>query len=409
MSIELELTGTLEKESERELFSGILKSICEEMKVKMEDYDTYVMIDVCPEGAIECCYEKCFISITAQTSNVGPGFHAFVCTLFDEILKDGTVSFEVSDPTNYYFDRNFENLKYKHFFTWLKSIAIYVKESTIEDLYLSWPKGYYLPLTKKGFVVTPMGYIKINDFKSLEIEELAEKFFIWNDVKRNAKYYRNCAMTLLWKECYYEYSTMNDDTDKIAETILDYLEAAYECDDTIALPMQIYQDLCTSLQREILIHDAQDMELSEIGYRRGSVLHQFKNWTIPAHGCCELSYDRTTQTKHFMAPYKNQDDPWKWMIKANAYTYEKEEPTFINSLQDPQDDNHYFTIKNEDCEIRGTVVNQEEYYSMIVQVNSGMDTLFLECIIRNETDIEMIKNWCAEIRYHPSVSNQVIN
>lgn len=409
MSIEVVLTGTLEKEKDREIFSEALKIICEEMKVKMEDFDSYVKIDVCPEGFIECSYEGCFLSITAQTSIVGPGFHAFVCTLYDKILKGELITFEVSDPTNFYFDRNFENLKYKYFFTWLKSIAMYIEESTIEDIYIAWPKDYYMPMTKKDSVVTPMGYINIRDFKEMEIEDLADRFFIWNDIKRTAKYYRNCAITLLWKECYYEYSTMNNDTDKIAETILDYIEAAYERDDSIALPMDIYRELCMYLQRDVRLQDAQDMELSDIGYRRQIVREQFKNWTIPVHGCCEISYDRSTQTKHFMAPYQHQDDPWQWMIKANAYTYENEAATFIENLLHPQEDIHYFTFKHEQCEGRGTLVRQEEYYSMIVQVINGMDTLFLECIIRDETDIKVIKEWCSKIHYHTSEEKQIVN
>ena len=57
---------------------------------------------------------------------------------------------------------------------------------------------------------------------------MADDFFVWNDRKRTARYYRNCAMVLLWKECYFAYSSMNEYTDKIANSILDYLEAAYE-------------------------------------------------------------------------------------------------------------------------------------------------------------------------------------
>lgn len=45
-------------------------------------------------------------------------------------------------------------------------------------------------------------------------------------------------MVLLWKECYFAYSSMlNEYTDKIANSILDYLEAAYEKDDLLPLPM----------------------------------------------------------------------------------------------------------------------------------------------------------------------------
>ena len=56
MAIELVLEGKLEKESEKEEFSAFLKELCKQKQLKIEDYDTLVLIDVCPEGRIECSY-----------------------------------------------------------------------------------------------------------------------------------------------------------------------------------------------------------------------------------------------------------------------------------------------------------------------------------------------------------------
>ena len=109
MSIEIVLEGQLEKETDKEAFSAFLKQVCDEKKLKLEDYDATVMIDICPEGYIECGYEDRFVSIAAQTNVAGPGFHAFVCTVFDEIISGSQIPLEVNDPTGYYTDRNFEN------------------------------------------------------------------------------------------------------------------------------------------------------------------------------------------------------------------------------------------------------------------------------------------------------------
>ena len=122
MSIEIVLEGQLEKETDKEAFSAFLKQVCDEKKLKLEDYDATVMIDICPEGYIECGYEDRFVSIAAQTNVAGPGFHAFVCTVFDEIISGSQIPLEVNDPTGYYTDRNFENLKYKYFYRWLKAM-----------------------------------------------------------------------------------------------------------------------------------------------------------------------------------------------------------------------------------------------------------------------------------------------
>ena len=116
MSIEIVLEGQLEKEADREQFSAFLKQVCDDKKLKMEDYDTSIMIDICPEGYIECGYEDRFVSIAAQTNVAGPGFHAYVCTVFDAIISGSQIPLEVSDPTGYYTDRNFETLRYQYFY-----------------------------------------------------------------------------------------------------------------------------------------------------------------------------------------------------------------------------------------------------------------------------------------------------
>lgn len=411
MSMEVALTGTLEKESDRAAFAQIIKDICNMMKVKMEDYDTTIIIDICPQGQIECSFEGRFISVVTQTNNAGPGFHAFVCTMYDEIVKMGRIAFEVHDSTGYFYERNFENLKYLHFYPWLKTLADYVEEKSVmdESICIAWSQQVYTPQSKAGCVVTPMGYIPVKDFKELDIDDLAFAFFIWNEKTRDANYYRNCALTLLWKDCFFEYSGMNAYTDHIAGMILDYLEAAYEFDHMIPLPMQDYRMLCTSIQRDANICHAQEMEIKTIGYRRNCIHYHFGNWLIPAHGYCEISYDKVTQTMHFMAPYMQDDDPWQWMIKANAFTHETEDATIIEGLLHPSDGVEYFTIQSKQLKGSGTIEKLPDYYTIKVEVICNRDTLYLECIIRHDNDVAKLKDWCCNVQYHPIIESLTIH
>ena len=48
--------------------------------------------------------------------------------------------------------------------------------------------------TERALFVTPLGYIHRDDFQTRDVEDLADDFFVWNDRKRTARYYRNCAM-----------------------------------------------------------------------------------------------------------------------------------------------------------------------------------------------------------------------
>lgn len=398
MSIEVILEGALEQEKDREAFGEYLKSVCEAQKVHIEDYDTTLMMDICPEGYIECSYEGLFVSIAAQTNVAGPGFHAFVCSFFDEIVRNSPIKFEVSDPTNYVVDRDFEHLKYQYFYQWLKDIAGYVKDhhQDMKNLCISWPVDYYLPIGKEGYIVTPMGYISVDDFANLDVEELAQRFFIWNELEFNATYYRNCALSLLWKECYFEYSSMNDYSDKMGNMIIDYIEAAYEKDDQLPLPMQIYHSLCEVLQRDDLIHHGIEMEgIEDIGYRKYMVQYPFGNWRISVPGSSENGYDDKTQTLHFMAPYKVNEENWKWLIKANAFVLE-EDAVFAQSFASEE----AFTIDGQRFQGRGLVQKNEEYTSINAQYISGKEMLLLEMIVQDPEDLDQLREWSMMIEHH---------
>ena len=395
MAIEILLEGKLEKVDEKEQFSAFLKELCEKEKLKMEDYDTLVNIEVCPGGVIECSYEGLFVSLAATSEVIGPGYHAFVCRFFDEVIAQSGIGFEVSDPTKYYETRNFETLKYQYFYEWLKNIADYIKKHENEDLSICWPNHEYKPKIKHDMVITPMGYIHKNVFKTYEVEDLAENFFIWNHFERDASYYRNCALALLWKDCFYEYSGMNEKTDKSANMILDYLEAAYEKDDTIALPFDQYDLLCDTIQRDKAKFHNREMLLSEYGYRKEIVFYPFKNWFIPVPGFSEMSYDATKETMHFMAPYKTYDEPWRWMISAYADECDK---TLEEAYRDAREDS--FEIEAED-EIKGfgKLYMVDGYYHMICILQKEHDRLHLEFILRHKEDIEKMKRMLVQLMY----------
>lgn len=401
MSIEIEGSGSLEKASDRDRFALMLNGICESMKLKMVDYERSIIIDICPHGKIKCYFEGCDIAVSAQTHIGGPGFHAYVCTIFDAIVEMCMIGFEVKDATNYFYERNFEDLKYLHFYPWLQRLADDVaKQSKIDDkICISWELQPYIPGSKAGCVVTPMGYIARKDFKELAISDLARRFFIWNHKQRNAYDYRNCALTLLWEECYFAYSGMNVYTNNIASEIIDYLEAAYELDHLIPLPLQEYRTLCMSIQRTAYLHQAQEMDMHHIGYRRNCVHYRFSNWLIFAHGCCEISFDTSTQTMYFMAPYKEADEPWRWMLKANAFMHERKD----TSLLPPQEGLECFTMQSKQLQGQGVIERLAEYYKMSVQVICGKDTLYLEWIIHHADDIATIKEWCYGIAHQPMI------
>lgn len=403
MAIEIYVEGILEKEEERHAFSEVLLQVCQDEKVKLEDYDTTLEIEVCPEGVITCSYAGNLVSLHTQTNVAGPGFHAYVCSFIDHLKEQSFIDLDVVDETLYYEQRNFEDLKYRQFYPWLELILDQIEMAPYDEhsAYINWSRDEYVPADKSHHMISTLGYLPLRDVHEYEIEEVAQRIFIWNEAQRDAYYYRNCAISLLWKACFFTYSNMNEDTIKSANAILDYMETAYDCDDQIALPLDAYHVLCEAIHRQPVLIHTNFMPSDAIGYRKEPIFYPFREWEICVDGCCEKSYDASTQTLHFMAPYQEAGDPWVWLIQVNAYQAEHCEPTFSNIF----DSADVFCEQRDDGMIKGIVQKQPDYYQLIVQYIVQQDTLFFECIIRNEEDIDHIKAWIFKARHIKNVSS----
>lgn len=411
MSIEIQLEGSVEDEKDYEAITNLIQEVSEKWQLKMEIFEKFAMIDVCPEGFIEISYADPYLTVSAQTNVAGPGFHAYVCSFFDALIEKCPISLSASDPTGYFDDRNFEKLRGQIFYRWLSDIGTYIQEVENEqnDLCISWPLDYYHPQAKAGFVVTPMGYMAIDDFRTLPIEELAQHFFVWNNKGRDAYYYRNAALNLLWKECYYEYTNMNEYTEKMTGTILDFLEIAHDLDPALPLPMSEYQSLCEISGREAKIVDAQSLYIAQIGYRKGIVDFHFGNWSIPADGCCEKSIDESNQTLYLMAPYHTAEEPWRWMYRVNIFAFQQEVTTFLNEVTQSDDAFDTFAFENDNVKGKGCLERKEDHIVIQAQLNSGKEMMTIQIILCDEADIEFLKEQVQHIQCRTINDDQVKN
>lgn len=375
MAIEILLEGNLKPTSDQEKFTAFLQHFCYHQQVKFEDYGTFAVMEVCPEGMIECSYENDFVSILAQTNVAGPGFHAYAAQLLETLMEESDIEFEVSDPTGYMEHHDFENLKYDYFYKWLTSIANYVKENeTLENLCISWPLHYYRPQAKPGYIVTPMGYIAIEDFALYEIEELAERFFLWNEIGKHATFYLNCALNLIWKECFFEYSMMNEYTLKMATTIMDYLEIAHDLDATLPLPTQIYEQLANTLQRESCLTHAIAMQEQNMGYRKQCIHLELGNWVVPISGLCEVYQDQERDCAHIIPGYRNEEEVGNWILQIDMQKKQDFESVFFETNE--------FIMECKDIEnvsVYGKVatINYGEHYELFAQLIGNEEQIII--------------------------------
>ena len=386
MAIELVLEGKLENGLDQESFFDYLKDVSEKKHMQYREYQDSAVMEVCPEGLIECSLENDFISIQAQTNAAGPGFHAFVANLYDDILMNSGLSFQVYDTTDYYEKRDFENLKQNHFYRWLEEITTFIKEQEEpQELCIAWPMHAYLPKSKQGHAVTPMGYLPFEAFSYDHIEELAERIFIWNKIERDATFYRNCAWNLLWKDCYYDYTMMNEESTKAAQQIIDYLDAAYRLDPDMELPSTVYHQLCDLLECEAWIPEGKGSNL-EIGYRREVVHYPFKEWLIAASGFCER-FGMSEEELILNGPYHNSDEPWNWMMRATT-VQEKE------TIEQPD-----FRFVSGDVTVTGVYEQGEGYEGMLVIAEQEDDCLKLNIHYRESETKEIILEYLHALRH----------
>lgn len=379
MAINLCLIGTLEKKEDKELFTSLLKELCGEEKLKIEDYDTVVKIEVCPLGTIYVSYEEENIQIQTKTDLAGAGYHAYVCRLFDRIIESSEIEFEVEDPCDYFEQREFETLRYAYFYRWLMEIGTYVKESEEQPLCIAWEEEY-IPQINKDEFVTMSGPMRKDIFQTLPIETIAERFFIWNNEEKDGLYYRNCAMHLLWKDCVFEFSKMNETTEKTAQMILDYLELAYEKDPNIALPLEAYRILCETLGKEDLLSKAMDSH-EVVGYRRKEVMQQFEQFLLPIHGCSEKSYDRASETMYYMSPYQDDGD-WKWLVRCSLQPFTK--PIGKEELD---------KLAYQSSQIKGvaTIFKENDHYGIFAVYHTAYQTLYVQWTLKKQEQISEIQ------------------
>lgn len=406
MSIEVVLEGRFEEEKDYEGCLRMIQELAQQWQLKMETVDHEALIEVCPEGYIQISDEDGFLCIAAQTNVAGPGFHAYVCDFFHAIQARCPLSLTLTDPTHYDTHHNFERLVKEVFHRWLGEIKQYLRQRDDQaPLCLSWPVDYYVPKEKNGYVVTPMGYIQTADFLHQDAAGLAERFFVWNHQGRDGAYYRNAALNLLWKECYFEYSNMNEMTEKQADTILDYLEIAHRLDPHLALPMKEYRQLCTIRQREMQIQTAMDDQGTlPIGYRRAQITVRFGHWGIPVPGCTQESVDENTQTLYLTAPYHHIGEPWQWLFKLQAYAFQQEVEGFLEAEANAE---AVIDLSHEDIVGRAYLQKAADHLSLHAQCNCGKEVLIAHCIICEAAMVDEVVEQLKQIRYYPIENDEI--
>ena len=330
----------------------VLGALCEREGVQIEDRGASVEILVCPQGKIVVTEDDMTMVMTANTRHAGAGFHAFVVDLFKDIEEEVPGEYELIDDLEYANDEDFHRLHhvYENELDYIRKLLL--TDPAFRQKNYLYDETYFLPMEKENRVLTSIGDMDRDTFMHKELHDLMDAFYVWNDWDRDARFYRNAALTLLAKEGVGAYTNMNEQTKKVANEVCDDLEIAHEKDPELPLPVKEYTELVDLLGRENKLKDAPKMEKDAIQYRTEDVYHLFDDARIVAPGAAERSYDPITKSVNLMAPYTD-DGQWSWLIQASTHpdivtnrkALEEQEPELVDGksiwFDDWMEDGYY--------------------------------------------------------------------
>ncbi len=303
-----------------------VNTLAERNGYRVEANDKGLWVDFCPMGGVSIEWEhdggimgQWNISGECCSTPAGAGFHRAAIEFVDALGNGPLKGLSVVDDTDYYSRRDFGHMREEHFYSWLKTLVNVCREQMdsgeYSNLCLCWDMDQYQPEEIPGTVVTPMGRFHISAMvkavESLGIGWLADRFFLWNQPERDAVYYRNCALNLMWEKCCFAPSGRSEQDARCNRLILDQLEQAFRMDPKLPVPAEAYRLLCSLDGREPVIPEAaREMENQyPVGYRRSNVTYSYGELRLTLPGSylyeteewengrsCDLWWDMTVDS-----------------------------------------------------------------------------------------------------------------
>lgn len=371
----------------------VLGAIAQREKVQIEEHGDVVELDVCPQGKLVVSEEEDSILIHANTRHAGPGFHAFVVDICKDIQEELDGEFELFDDLEYAEHEDFDKLysMYEEELEYLRN-ALLNNENLKSQNYL-YDETFMLPIEKKDRIFTSTGDMDLKEFKEMNLNDLMDNFYVWNDWNKDAQYFKNCALVLLAKEGVNQYTLMNESTQKYAETICDFIELAYDEDPTISLPVKEYIYLCSLLGRKNQLMTAKKMDEEVIQYKDGEVYHLFQDAKVVAHGASERSFDPVLNALCLMSPYLD-DASWDWLIQASK------EPGICSYLDELESSE---PIIYQDKVIYFYEFDESGFYSLEAKLVDDERVLYFHITIAKKEDIPYLKQCVKESGFQKTI------
>lgn len=235
------------------------------------------------------------LTVSANTSSAGPGYHIFVCDMLHKLgdrfrLQWEEQNEEYQDETGYFHSGD-RDLVFAEMTNWLQTLASWFFDGTLKDkvhptrLAMSLDTGF----TWDARAITPLGPRDEDWLKAVaQNGNRGQDFFAWWNPELDAEYLLRRALVRIWSDV--RWRPPSDDAEKqVLSYIADSLETAYKLNANLQYPWAEWAEILRYLARlddeHRFVHDRAGATQPTIGYRRRDVAVQLPgNWWITVPG-----------------------------------------------------------------------------------------------------------------------------
>lgn len=337
-----------------------------------------IRVSFCPQGRMTLRIEGETVHGEWLVNMTGAGFHACAVDFLDLVCKRSGYDAEVTDSSGYYQDRNFEKLRNENMLSWLEEIltTVLAEKNRNMAFAVGWDAEDYYPEVVSAEVFTPLGKYSYQDLARIVgdtvVTELADRFFIWDGRKKDARFYRNAALAMLWHDCYFRPSAYSPEDRTINEAILDHLQKAAKLDNTLPFPKKEYLELCKLCAvKPMELSGLPDYDAGEsVGYRRETIIERVGAFDIHIAGRFLRSYDAEEETDVFTAPKE-----YHFQTTARFRSFTLNQPAAFGDYYDGEDVDEALSfntpVTRVKAAMRHTDGSEGRVFSILAQVIHG--------------------------------------
>jgi len=256
------------------------------------------------------------VTVSTKTSNVGPGYHAFLVGCLDDVQKalslqwqwDGADEGEYLDEAEFYESRNFSDLQHRmadHFRFLFGVVSERLQSSKTSGMMISMPLNYGVQ-AEDGEVLTPFGHMTFDEvgrnanLSGAELMDAARAYFPWWEQGFDGSFYRGLALYSLWMEQRWCAPVEDRELTRVRQT-LHWCEEARNMNAEPPLPSKAIEELSNLAEGRF---SSGLPERVGIGYRRRLMTKPLTgSWKVSVPG----SLEETSEDNHQTVVFWNDD------------------------------------------------------------------------------------------------------